>query len=698
MSAIWKIKVGSDPIETLESAGVEVASVNFLEQSTSSLRLRISRDFDEAADRFTYGTAIIFWKNSTIVFQGKVRSNPRDADPESESQMIEVFDAWDEMERTTYQESWSLGGPFTLMMPKAVLGLDDTGASIDTGEQIKAAIDYAASVGIAVQSGTFPSGITFWPSQIENVTISEVIRTSMRYHPDWTLVTDHTTTPPTISVISQATADTVNFSVAGSDAVQGFSVRSVSERVPESVRIIYESLADFSGVTSTSVSVDKFPSAGPDAGANVLNTTIQLSGLRTTSKTQQVETRTLPTDQETLRAWLKLKFPKLADVPDARWQLTVPLITVVPDGTQPPSINAATPRQIISDPTDVPRELVRGSVQDWMRVKVGKVNVAFGIRFHPGYVPTEKEKKLIPDTTPNLVVTATNATTRNYRGLASFVPGEDAPSGLAEQFYNSLATTQYAGSVTLAEDEITELGLLGKALNLTGGRSEWTSMNALITSVSYDIENGTTNITFGPPRYLTPGDWMELQRALRNRTPTWQSNRNSDEPTDDGSTIVGDYDVPSNESLQTFNAPCAFRLIINGNLATGFSWEVSSVGSSITDGANGPRINLSSAGFDDANAITATKWIVLEATVTAGVISSWTFAAVDAADTKEVEFNTATPPAQNKIRLRIGKIEFDGDDEPAVIQCTQESQMITYGFVNGAYCKVFAAHPYNEAT
>lgn len=697
MAAIWKIKVGSDSIETLEEAGVEVAGINTLTQSTSSLRLRVIGDFDEVTDRFTYGTAVIFYRGTTKVFQGKVRVNPRDADDQSERQMIEVYDAWDEMERTTYQESWKKGGASTVMIPKAILGLDQSGNSIDTGEQIQLAIDYAASVGIDVQSGTFPSGITFWPSQLENVTISEVIRTSMRYHPDWTLVTDYSTTPPTVSVISQAAADEVSFSVAGNGDVQSFSVRAVSERVPESVRIVYESLADFDGVTATDFFVDKFPADGPNAGPNVLNTTIELAGVRTTSKTQPIEIRTLPTDQDTLRSWLKLKFPKLADVPDARWQVTVPLITLVADGEQPPALNEATPRQEISDATEVPRELVRGSVQDWMRVKVGKVNVAFGIRFTPGYVPTEKEKKLIPDTSPNIIVTATNATTKNYRGLASFAAGEAAPNGLAEQFYNSLASTQYAGSVKLAEDEISQFGLLGKALNLTGGRSEWANMDALITSVSYDIENGTTNISFGPPRYLTPGDWMELQRALRNRTATWQANRDSEEPVDDGSTIVGDYDTPSTENLPTFNAPCAFRLIINGNAGSGFSWEVSSLGSSITDGANGPAIDLSSAGFDNANAISDDKWIVLQADVSAGTPASWVLAAVAAADTAEVGFDTATPPAQNKIRLRIGKVSFSSG-EAAAIQAVKDSQILTDGWVNGAFCKVLAAHSFNEAT
>jgi len=123
--------------------------------------------------------------------------------------------------------------------------------------------------------------------------------------------------------------------------------------------------------------------------------------------------------------------------------------------------------------------------------------------------------------------------------------------------------------------------------------------------------------------------------------------------------------------------------IVDGDV----KWNVSASRSTITAGTNGDAIDLTLAGFDTPETITQTKYIVLEADVIALVVSSWTFSAVDLADTKEVGID--------KIRLLIGKVTFT-DNIASVDQIAFMPQILDNGFLNGALVKVlnpFQVHP-----
>lgn len=135
------------------------------------------------------------------------------------------------------------------------------------------------------------------------------------------------------------------------------------------------------------------------------------------------------------------------------------------------------------------------------------------------------------------------------------------------------------------------------------------------------------------------------------------------------------------------------------------SWEftVASAASSITDGTNGPAIDLSAAGLDTPTPITETTIIVLQATVTAGVASAWTIAAVDNTDSKEVGFSSETDPpadpltviAQNKVRLRIGKVTIE-EGAATVVQYATDSQILSDSFSNGSIVKTLESHPFQD--
>jgi hypothetical protein len=259
----------------------------------------------------------------------------------------------------------------------------------------------------------------------------------------------------------------------------------------------------------------------------------------------------------------------------------------------------------------------------------------------------------------------------------------------------------------LAEEDANAGIYHGAKLNLTGGLSAWASMQAPIHRVAWDIASGTTSVDFGPTPDYSAADYLEYIRLLRRRPVRWIS------PAERTSAELGDAEGPSkaNDTVGQFDTPetvtmggagtaleLPFALSVMKDGST-WKWRVSSKGSTLIDGTNGAAVSLPTGetpvGMDFDHPITATKWIVLQAEVSAGLdCSSWAFAAVDSADADEVGMTTATPPTQNKLRLLIGKITFTGSPAVATAaQATYSAQRLTYGWLNGVPVRLLESAP-----
>jgi hypothetical protein len=73
-----------------------------------------------------------------------------------------------------------------------------------------------------------------------------------------------------------------------------------------------------------------------------------------------------------------------------------------------------------------------------------------------------------------------------------------------------LNTLQYEGTLSFVQGEISGMPTVANVLNLTGGRTEWTTMKALIQTVRRKWGTGRTEITIGPARHLTAADLTQL--------------------------------------------------------------------------------------------------------------------------------------------------------------------------------------------
>jgi len=121
-------------------------------------------------------------------------------------------------------------------------------------------------------------------------------------------------------------------------------------------------------------------------------------------------------------------------------------------------------------------------------------------------------------------------------------------------------------------------------------------------------------------------------------------------------------------------------------------WHVTQNRGSITDGANGPALNLSTVAWDTPTVIAASKWIVLEIPIIAGLVdgANCSLVAVDAADNKEISV-AGDPEEQDKIRLRIGEVVIS-DGVATAYQAVSDSQIIINVFMNGKLYKGIASH------
>jgi hypothetical protein len=541
MSAVWTIN-GT----TFAAAGVESAVANFRSGAGSTLRLDIATAYD-AAPLLSYDAACTVACDGTAYFRGKARSARPSADGSIEGQSIEIRDAWHDLEETIYQEPWSVGSG-SVMLPIAVLGVaSGTGARITTSQQITEAVNYAISTGVAIQLGSVPTGILLWPTEVRNISVAEVIRLSLRYHADWVPWIDHSTGPPTLNFTARSALTTRALDAADLSSVD---IVRRDDLKPAAVRIVYLNATVIDGVVYRDGIVDKYPGGGPDSGPRVLSTVIELAGGQMQFQKSRIQTRILPTDQASAKTWLKKKFPHLKDVDPAHFTVTEWEKELVDDADDHPDpINPRAERLEPADADDLPRELVRGTIEDWMRKKVGRVRISVSIKSAAG--ATAAEKAAIAKGTPPVTVTATNAVTKIYKGITQFTAPEAAPTGIAQRVYESLSSYQYDGSVSFEAEDAPVTRYHGTALNITGGASGWSTMAAAVHQVSVDIGRGRVSLSVGPAPYVSAEDFLELQRLFRGRPVTWmsQAERTSNElgaendPGSKGDTVSG-YDAP----------------------------------------------------------------------------------------------------------------------------------------------------------
>lgn len=516
----WTITnpAGGSPV-TLASLGLDAPVIRFQANSISKATMAAHRDFDSEDAWWDFDEEVTIYRDGVAYFTGRVQENPDTATGDTEVRSLTLADAWQDLEEIIYREEWAIGSG-TQLYPRAILGQNAAGAQITTGQQISDAVAFAITQGAAMQVlGGVATGMQLWPSEVRNVSCESVIVEQMRFHPDWVAWLDHSTSPPTFNAWPKSGLDTVTIDLADENVeMQRFA--EVKRTVPLGVSIVYESANTVDGEVYRSAYLDE---AGVTTGRRVIRAMLDLEGMDMAFQKSRIQTRPIPSNASEMEAYFKKKWPELADLPDGTLVFSNFTRFLAPEDPHADPINTRATRLSVEAAADLPRELVRGTIEDWMRKKVGRVVLKYDLAYNPA--ATAEQRKILSRFTGPLgafSVTATDAVTKIYKGITSWTAGEDRPEGLAEAIFAAATEQQYEGEVSITGDEVPADQWIGKKLRLVNGETEIMPAT-VIHAASAEIDAGRVTISFGPMPYLSAGDFLELQRIFNRRKVTWMS-------------------------------------------------------------------------------------------------------------------------------------------------------------------------------
>jgi hypothetical protein len=299
------------------------------------------------------------------------------------------------------------------------------------------------------------------------------------------------------------------------------------------VLINYEQTNTVNGQSWMQPSQDFYPNPLPTAPMsqfNAIRATIDLQGLHANTTTANLVCDPITADpvQSGAMTWWLARHPQYKP-----FDPTIPANaggpSNAPDPNNPITSLALVPGSLTIKPTNpnetllnLPNELRTGQIAPWMGFQTQRVTITVKATI------THRNGNVVMEHPITYQCMATNATTGPYTNeTVSQIP-EPTPAGLARALYNAVSVLQYDGELTLQEPEVSGSLSVGNLFNLTGGNlAEWSTMNGMVQSVTEDLDNGTTQIEFGPPKHLSAGDLVDLLRVNRSRSifywPTLQT-------------------------------------------------------------------------------------------------------------------------------------------------------------------------------
>lgn len=530
----WKINDVLFADADLENASLELANMASDRFTFSAPARSVS-----ASPLFSYNQPVNVTRDGKPFFYGLCGQTPVSGSGASENHAYEVLGPWDQLERLVFMQQWMAGhweGEKWVQAldykSRCVLGQAADGSSIPLGRVIASIIDYAVTCGVPIARGRIVDGPFVPWDEVTDITCADAIRRLARWIPGGIAYFDYSQRIPVFNFISRSDLDVVSLSLPGQSAVvdpvvESVSLTPVGSRSVPSVVIIYEQSNDVNGSTMVVHQRDVFPSGATGREIGSMVQTISLAGWSssTTVQKQTIHCRFIPDfnkDHSAFTAWLLLHHPEWASP------------------FQKKSWNSFKFRDVeitsVTRTTAYPYELVEGTLQDWMRKYVldGDGNKVFNSGRKYSYEDGEDvvlvtvsykvlgdDSKIMREVKNEVIATkihATNCPPGTYRNVSGSVTAGDSPSpGLAQAIWENLNARHYKGSVVLAEPEVSLRVHLGQRLLISGGNPEWTSMSAIVQSLTCHLDDGKTTIQIGPPAHLSASDIIELRRANRNR-------------------------------------------------------------------------------------------------------------------------------------------------------------------------------------
>jgi hypothetical protein len=514
--------------------------------------------FEAPCKIYTGRTAV--GSGGTLFFQGRRTDNSGTASGSGASQEIVIEDAWYDLRQLTLQAAWAnitgysgttpiFGTTYTwpdcVLFQESLNGqLQPNGSfatysplpvyyHITTGQSIYEILAYAICFGgVNLQIGTIDPAcyVPFYP--VRSMRCAEAIKIALRVHPDCTSEIDYTTTPPTFNIRQRSNLTSVTLpykSASGNQIHLTSQVQPRPELIPTRVGIYIKSTATVNNQPVVSIGTDIYPAVS--SGLRSLDVSVDMTGPKL-SKTQA--TLTTAAFNPASLTWWASKVPALqstaygGQIPASGAGALALLSTAINPGS-------GTPKgiQVIDDSgnpinlTTYGYELLKGTPASWMTVSVIEANV---IGFFTYNKNTTSGGTTLVDVVAEHMHTVRvklcSVATSTFNLSQTLSTGEVYPTGLAQAVYNSLSTLQYNFTHTIQESPFATLIKPGKhCLNLSGGATAWSTMNAMVQGVdivfSFNPANGVTTakttVKCGPVEHLDIGELIQIFNLFTNR-------------------------------------------------------------------------------------------------------------------------------------------------------------------------------------
>jgi len=530
-------------VKSLADWGISKARMESNNQSSESFGFDIEELFDVDED-FLYGEEITVrvqcsQSNSTdgkIIFIGYRVQNVRECSAQFEKLGYKFAGIWDYFFNCLvfqqFSNSWN--GVMQTPVPRSqvVLGQAVDGTPQGVAAQIAEIVNYVSAqmvveTGVSkIQLGAGLSTLLFPMDAVNNITCGEAIRKTLRWIGSASVWIDYTTTPPTLNCKTRDQLTAVNFPATGNSGVK---ITRRDDLIPPAIHLKYRVQVTSLDLSYTQILDDIACDAGYiDSNGTaqgdtltalqtqgkkfgVIMQTFDFEGPVTTQQTATIETKPFAPDDLN---WWKSCHPDLNTIDSS--------LAFHPDNSL--AVNSGSSLYGFDAPLSDSRltyVLTKGNLASWMAQQTPIQDITVTSYFQGKYLP-------LPDGRPwnsanrlqkNTKITLCSLPSGTYHSAAKTTPGEPIPFGLAKAIWDVEKMPQYQGTLTLTGEEISGTIGIGNALNLTGSRAEWETMQAQIQQVSFDFETGTTTVSFGPANHLGAGDLIERLRV--NRGPRW---------------------------------------------------------------------------------------------------------------------------------------------------------------------------------
>lgn len=455
-----------------------------------------------------------------LLFLGRTQPHERVCDP-SESYTVELRGMWDWFDDTPMRQEWTENGS-VISKPRVILFCSATGTRVTTGAQIEQCVLAAIEAGCPCAepvAGDIASG--FMPPFDEqvNISVANAVCKALANHPHASCWFDYSVRSPRLYVRTRQSLPAVNVSISGKT---GIRVKSREDLQPTAVTICYEKENTVDGKTFKQTTFDYQPIVAGETDAQRRDRLAQsgavwgvydLQGSQQQSTSQDIEVEELPASLLD-KAWWKSKVPRLSDYAESDITLTN-----AQRGGSLPSI------------------LKKGSIQKWMHVDSERetITVQASLVNRTGGQLVEDRRETL-----SVELTMTDAVTKTYKTVTSFDSGESIPNGVAAEMWAEWSQLHHECGVSQVEVEPSLNLTVGKTLNLTGGRTEWVSMAAMIVRCTVTFASGETSVETGVPGWIDLDSRVAWYRACRNRRYSFSRQMRESETDDESSGGIDD--------------------------------------------------------------------------------------------------------------------------------------------------------------